>query len=92
MFDRWNDISDDDFDKVKEIRKRAFVEFPDALSDPVALLMDLQACHIAEHLNLDKLLNFPPGDFGHDVFGIMRHLDRDTGKLLMGFWPRCGGR
>jgi len=34
------------------------------------------------------LFNFTVGNFGHDVFGISRHLDRATGKLER-FHPRC---
>ena len=31
-------------------------------------------------------------NFGHDVFGIYRHLDRTTGKLMNCFVPRFAQR
>lgn len=52
--------------------------------------MDIEACHSnGMPLDLTKLLNAPDGDFGHDVFGIRRFMDRDTGRLLDCFVPRC---
>lgn len=52
--------------------------------------MDITACHCNGcQLDLEKLLNAPNGDFGHDVFGIRRHIDRETGKLTGFFDPRC---
>lgn len=52
--------------------------------------MDITACHANGNLlNLEKLAAFPDFDFCHDVFGIRRHLDRETGKLQNCFSPRC---
>ncbi len=52
--------------------------------------LDLEACHCnGTPLNFEKLLTFKDGDFGHDVFGIRRHIDRETGKLGDCFSPRC---
>jgi hypothetical protein len=54
------------------------------------MMMDLTACHANDTpLNLDLLLSFPDGDFGHDVFGIRRHINRQTGRLGDCFLPRC---
>lgn len=39
-------------------------------------------------LNLEKLFGFPDFDFMHDITGINRHLDRNTGKLRGCFLPR----
>jgi hypothetical protein len=39
-------------------------------------------------LRLTDLLNADSGNFGHDVFGIHRFLDRKTGKLGNCFLPR----
>lgn len=52
--------------------------------------MDLSACH-ANGCPLDfaKLESFPDYDFAHDVFGIARHIDRETGELTRCFVPRC---
>ncbi len=52
--------------------------------------MDLEACHCnGTPLNLPKLLNAGDGDFGHDVFGIRRFIDRTTGEMTSCFLPRC---
>ena len=56
----------------------------------MAVVMDLTAVAIEEQVCLNTLCSFSDGDFGHDVFGIMRFIDRDTGKLTQGFFPRCG--
>jgi hypothetical protein len=39
-------------------------------------------------LDLAALLVTDDGNFGHDVFGMNRHLDRVTGKLIHCFVPR----
>lgn len=51
--------------------------------------MDLTACHAnGTRLRLASLLAADEGNFGHDVFGIRKNLDRDTGKLGGFFLPR----
>lgn len=53
-------------------------------------LMDIEACHCSGNpLDLEKLLRAPDSDFGHDVFGIRRYLNRSTGELTQCFSPRC---
>ena len=54
--------------------------------------MDLEAAQKDTPLNLELLRNFKDGDFGHDVFGIRRHLNRRTGKLEDCFVPRCAAK
>jgi hypothetical protein len=56
--------------------------------DRMTLSMDLSAAHAAHGLDLDGLLAARNMDFAHDVAGIHAHLDRTTGKLSGGFWPR----
>jgi hypothetical protein len=52
-------------------------------------MMDVEACHSNGcPLKLAELLAADDGSFGHDVFGIRRFLDRDTGKLTECFLPR----
>lgn len=52
--------------------------------------MDLDACHSNGcPLDLEGLLHAPASDFGHDIAGIRRHIDRTTGKLQDCFLPRC---
>jgi hypothetical protein len=51
--------------------------------------MDLTATHCNGcPLDLTRFLAAPDSDFGHDLFGIRRHLDRKTGKLGGCFLPR----
>jgi hypothetical protein len=58
--------------------------------DRISLAMDLTACHLnGTPLDLPRLLVFPDGSFWHDINGIQRHLDRETGQLTGGFLPRC---
>jgi hypothetical protein len=54
----------------------------------VDVVMDLTACHANGcPLDLTGLLNTGPARFGHDIYGIMWHLDRETGELRNGFVP-----
>lgn len=51
--------------------------------------MDITAVHLnGNPLQLEKLLKADYFNFAHDVFGINRHIDRNTGKLLNHFSPR----
>lgn len=52
--------------------------------------MDVTACHNnGMPLDLDNLLAFDAFNFAHDVFGIRRHINRETGELENCFVPRC---
>lgn len=54
------------------------------------IAMDITACHANGcPLHLTRLLAFPNFDFTHDVSGIAAHINRDTGKLMDSFLPRC---
>lgn len=58
--------------------------------DRLSATMDIEACHCnGMPLDLAKLLAAPDADFGHDVFGIRRYLDRTTGWIADRFVPRC---
>ena len=58
--------------------------------DKLDCSMDIRACHCNGcPLDLRKLLGAPDSDFGHDVFGIRRYIDRSTGRLTDCFLPRC---
>ena len=51
--------------------------------------MDITACHVnGMPLKLNALLGADDANFAHDVFGIRRHLNRETGKLEDCFVPR----
>lgn len=51
--------------------------------------MDVTACHAnGNPLKLKELLEADDANFSHDVFGIRRHIDRETGELKDCFLPR----
>jgi len=51
--------------------------------------MDITACHAnGMPLKLDALLGADEFNFAHDVFGIRRHINRETGKIGDCFVPR----
>lgn len=55
----------------------------------ITALMDLTAVHAnGNPLRLGELLEANDFDFNHDVFGIRRHIDRETGLLRDFFVPR----
>lgn len=57
--------------------------------DLMTTSMDVTAVHANGcPLDLDGLAEAEPFDFAHDVSGIVRHIDRDTGKLTDCFLPR----
>lgn len=81
----------EEHEAISRIVERALLMRPDL--DRLTLDMDLTACH-ANGCPLDfaKLESFDAFNFSHDVFGIVRHIDRDTGKLTRCFVPRCAAR
>jgi hypothetical protein len=60
--------------------------------DRLDLTMDLSASHENCPLQLEELLKTENFDFLHDVYGIIRHLDRQTGDLKDCFVPRYAKR
>jgi hypothetical protein len=51
--------------------------------------MDITAVHyLTCPLNLLQWLMSSPMDFAADYAGIVQNIDRNTGQLLNGFWPR----
>ncbi len=61
--------------------------------DTVSAEMDLIATHKNGcPLDLEGLLTATDHDFGHDLFGINRFLNRETGELKSGFLPRYSKR
>jgi hypothetical protein len=75
-------------ERATALAKRLHVVYPEE-----TILRDLQACHANGcALDLEGLLAAGDGDFGHDVFGINKHLNRETGKLEGFFIPRLASR
>lgn len=57
--------------------------------DKLSAMMDINAVHSNGcPLRLDELAAAEPAHFAHDVLGIRRHIDRETGKLGDFFRPR----
>lgn len=57
------------------------------------MLMDIEATHCnGNPLDLQKFLTGPDFDFIHDVCGIARHMNRETGQLMDCFVPRFSRR
>jgi hypothetical protein len=51
--------------------------------------MDITATHAnGNRLDLEAMIEADSFNFAHDVFGIRRHLNRNTGKLENCFRPR----
>jgi hypothetical protein len=50
--------------------------------------MDLSHAKDQVPIDLQALLDSDDGTFGHDMFGIRRHMNRATGKLEGCFLPR----
>lgn len=73
---------------IHAITKRAKTLMPKLTIGFESLSMDLQLadCHIP--LDLVTFLVAPDPDFAHDITGILRHLNRRTGKLQDYFVPR----
>lgn len=57
--------------------------------DRIGFSMDIDACHMVCPLDLVKLEGFDDANLLHDVLGINRHLNRETGELEDCFLPRC---
>lgn len=89
-------IDKKDFEVVSKILDRADRIYQEAQGqklDRMETMMDLSACHANGcALDFQKLLDAPDLDFAHDVFGIKRHINRQTGKLENCFVPRCHQR
>ena len=90
-------ISKHDAEEIHHIAKRVIeaLDYPD---DILTLEMDLTACHLnGNPLDLasfaDAVHDLPTRngystDVIHDIYGIRRHINRETGKLENFFVPR----
>jgi hypothetical protein len=88
-------VSKNEHELIEEIARRAVSMAAKAgiIYPARDAIMDLTAAHAnAFPLDLADLLKANDFNFAHDVFGIRRHLDRNTGKLLDCFVPRYARR
>lgn len=56
--------------------------------DVLSWQMDILATHVITPLRLIDLRDADDANFAHDLFGIARHLDRNTGRMQDCFLPR----
>lgn len=85
------DVSKQDSAVIKEIAKRAVAVAAKAGWKYNALdaNMDITACHAnGNPLQLVRLRDADDFNFAHDVFGIRRHINHETGELENCFSPR----
>jgi len=76
-----------DYKAVKRIIDRAQNEGMNV--DRMSTMMDLDACNMVCPIDLAKLEGFDTANLMHDLTGIARHLNRETGELGGCFVPRC---
>lgn len=86
--------TNEEFQIINKIAERAVNALDHESEYPKQMcLMDLVATHCnGNPLDLEGLLAAGASDFVHDVFGIRRHIDRDTGRLMDCFVPRYSRR
>ena len=73
------------------MRGLALAELAGAPRDRLSMEMDLQAAHGCngnDPLDLKALSEANDSNLIHDVFGIERHMDRETGRIGGHFYPR----
>lgn len=90
------DITAAERDLIVRIVKRAAeldAKHSDGDLDQLSLEMDLAAAHANGcRLDLKRQLAADEFTFTHDVLGIRRHIDRNTGRIMDCFLPRCRNR
>ena len=89
-------ISREDAAHVEDIADRALAMARRAKIDhlrKIDIVMDLTAAHANGcRINFAELAAADQFNLSHDVFGIMRHLNRETGQLEGFFVPRFSQR
>ena len=84
----WGKTSKKDMLLISRIVKKAVLQHDRGYDGPALskldaqdLTMDITAAHLKAPLDLEKLSCADMFNFNHDVYGIMRHIDRDTGEM-----------
>lgn len=84
------DVSAADAQLIARLADRAARMYGLSVEKRQVIEMDVTATHANGCLlDLQKLLDADDFNFSHDVAGIYRHLDRETGALTWCFLPRC---
>jgi hypothetical protein len=77
------EVTQEESDMIQAIVERANVK------DKLSLHMTLAACHAnGNPLDFKRILAADNFNFWHDVGGIVKHLNQETGKLEGCFCPR----
>jgi hypothetical protein len=86
-------VSNPDSELIDKIVDR-FMGGADPSEESLDVTMDLTACHANGcPLDLQKLLDAPDATFFHDVRGIRRFINRETGQIpKSSFSPRCAAK
>lgn len=85
------DVSGEEQEYIRKIALRAErLPWPPATKpNMMQIMMDITGCHCnACPIDLAGLLATDDFNFAHDVGGIMRHINRETGELMNCFIPR----
>lgn len=90
MFVRFAKFTEAEESNVAAIVKRAHALFQEHgnSAERLSIRMDIAAIHLHTPLDLEGLLAADDGNFAHDIGGIRRFLDRETGQLTECFLPR----
>jgi len=82
---KWDKLTSAELNTIGKIAERAC---KGAQLDKTTTIMDISAAQIDCPMRLDELLQADELNFWHDIGGISRHLDRETGQLTDCFVPR----
>jgi hypothetical protein len=94
----WSKVTAAETAKIAEIAKRFEREATELEGrlprgyQRLNLIMDIEAAHLACPIDLERLLTADSATFGHDLGGISRHINRETGALEGCFVPRTARR
>ncbi|PNV83816.1 MAG: hypothetical protein C0610_16690 [Desulfobacteraceae bacterium] len=73
---------------IGQIADRALKEAAvSAVTDKLALMMDIELANQLNPIDLERWLAADDGNFFHDIYGIMQHLDRGSKQMNL-FTPR----
>jgi hypothetical protein len=86
------EITDAESNLIFAIAERAWkkYEIKDTYNyDFTTLILDITATHCnGAALKLKDMLEADDFNFFHDIWGIYKHINRETGQLENWFWPR----
>ena len=86
----WNKLEKQEIAIIQRIAKRADRMLREVGNNRGVcnISMDISAGHLNIPLKLEELEKAEDFDFMHDVCGIIRHLNRDSGEIENCFLPR----